>query len=493
MENNQFKTIPQEKFELVQRDESIFDTKFETKPVGYLKDALIRFRKNKGSVVAFFVLMILVLFALIVPEVSYYELNQNDFVYKEVLPRSGFTDGTGFWDGTKIIDNMTDANYQHNLQIPGYIVKHYETYEKIENGTIRTVYHKVRVDTYAVGYRYVNSTADKIEQIREYEKENNVQIMYPVLEIPSYYTSTQASDPNWYYATNQETNPNDNTPLLDPTTNEIIPIYKTENGEYVYTNNTGGGTLEIRVDYKEYYIMVNGHEPIFMFGANSQGQDIMTRLAVGARFSLLLGVCVSLVNIIIGICYGAIEGYYGGTVDLIMERISDILSQVPFMIVAVLFNLYLSQKVGILVTLAFAFILTGWIGTAARVRMQFYRYKGHEYVLAARTLGAKDGRLIFRHILPNAIGTIITSCVLMIPGVIFSESSLSYLGVIDLQTDTSFTSVGTILQEGQGKLQDFPHILLFPSLFIALLMISFNIFGRGLRDAFNPSLRGVEE
>ena len=118
MENNQFKTIPQEKFELVQRDESIFDTKFETKPVGYLKDALIRFRKNKGSVVAFFVLMILVLFALIVPEVSYYELNQNDFVYKEVLPRSGFTDGTGFWDGTKIIDNMTDANYQHNLQSP---------------------------------------------------------------------------------------------------------------------------------------------------------------------------------------------------------------------------------------------------------------------------------------------------------------------------------------------------------------------------------------
>lgn len=492
MENTQFKNIPQEKFELVKRDESIFDTKFETKPVGYLKDALIRFRKNKGSVVAFFVLMFLVLFAIVVPEISHYDLKTNDPVYKQVLPRTGITDGTGFWDGTKVIDDMTDVDYYHNLQIPGYIVKHYETYEEVKNGTIKVTYHKVRVDTYAIGYRYVNTTLSRIEEIREYERKTGKQILYPVLETPTYFTSTQEDDPNWYYATYQETDANNTRPLLD-SNGEIIPLYKVdENGEYVYYNNKGG-SLQIRVDYHNYFVMINGYEPIFIFGANASGEDIMTRLAIGARFSLLLGVCVSLINIIIGICYGAIEGYYGGTVDLVLERISDILSQVPFMIVAVLFNLYLSEKVGILPTLAFAFILTGWIGIASRVRMQFYRYKGQEYVLAARTLGAKDSRLIFRHILPNAIGTIITSCVLMIPSVIFSESSLSYLGVIDLQTDTSLTSVGTILQEGQGYLQNYPHILLFPALFIALLMISFNIFGRGLRDAFNPSLRGVEE
>lgn len=493
MESSQFKNLPQEKFELVQRDESIFDTKFETKPVGYLKDALLRFRKNKASVVAFFVLMFLVLFAIVVPEVSNYDLTTNDPVYKQVLPRTGITDGTGFWDGTKIIDNMTDIDYEHNLQIPGYIVKHYSTYEKIENGTIRTTYHKVRVDTYAIGYRYVSCpNLTEFNEIREYEAKTGKQVLYPILDVPSYYTDTQAADPNWYYATNQETDPSDSRPLLD-SNGEIITLYKVDdNNELIYYRDTGGG-FEIRVDYHNYFVMVNGYEPIFVFGANASGEDIMTRLAIGARFSLLLGVCVSLINIIIGICYGAIEGYYGGTVDLILERISDILSQVPFMIVAVLFNLYLSEKVGILPTLAFAFVLTGWIGVASRVRMQFYRYKGQEYVLAARTLGAKDSRLIFRHILPNAIGTIITSCVLMIPSVIFSESSLSYLGVIDLQTDTSFTSVGTILQEGQGHLQNYPHILLFPALFIALLMISFNIFGRGLRDAFNPSLRGVEE
>ena len=129
---------------------------------------------------------------------------------------------------------------------------------------------------------------------------------------------------------------------------------------------------------------------------------------------------------------------------------------------------------------------------ASRVRLQFYRFKGQEYILAARTLGAKDGRLMFKHIFPNSIGTIITGAVLTIPGVIFSESTLSYLGIINLQT-SALTSVGTMLSQGQGYLQSYPHIILFPALFISLLEISFNLFGNGLRDAFNPSLRGVEE
>ena len=129
---------------------------------------------------------------------------------------------------------------------------------------------------------------------------------------------------------------------------------------------------------------------------------------------------------------------------------------------------------------------------AARVRMQFYRFKGQEYVLAAKTLGAKDGRVMFKHIFPNSLGTIITGSILVIPGVIFSESSLSYLGIINLET-SSLTSVGTLLSQGQGYLSTHPHIILFPALFIALLEIAFNLFGNGLRDAFNPSLRGVEE
>ena len=112
--------------------------------------------------------------------------------------------------------------------------------------------------------------------------------------------------------------------------------------------------------------------------------------------------------------------------------------------------------------------------------------------MAARTLGASDPRIMFKHIFPNSLGTLITSSVLVIPGVIFSESSLSYLGIINL-TSGNMTSVGTLLASAQGYLTTYPHMMLFPALFICLLMLSFNLFGNGLRDAFNPSLRGAED
>ena len=127
-----------------------------------------------------------------------------------------------------------------------------------------------------------------------------------------------------------------------------------------------------------------------------------------------------------------------------------------------------------------------------RTRMQFYRFKNQEYVLAARTLGAKDWRIMFKHIFPNSLGTLVTSCVLIIPGMIFSETSLSYLGIINLNSG-SLTSVGTLLANGQPYLVTYPHMILFPAVFISLLMLSFNLFGNGLRDAFNPSLRGTED
>jgi len=175
-----------------------------------------------------------------------------------------------------------------------------------------------------------------------------------------------------------------------------------------------------------------------------------------------------------------------------MERFTDILARVPFIVVTTLFQLHLAKKVGVVPSLLFAFVLTGWIGMASTVRMQFYRFKGQEYVLAARTLGASDMRIMFRHIFPNALGTIVTSSVLVIPGVIFSESSLTYLGIVNLDSST-MTSVGTMLANGRQYLQSDPHIILFPALFISLLEISFNLFGNGLRDAFNPALRGSDE
>ena len=171
---------------------------------------------------------------------------------------------------------------------------------------------------------------------------------------------------------------------------------------------------------------------------------------------------------------------------------SDILSGVPFIVVATLFQIHLAAKVGAVPSLLFAFVATGWIGTAARVRTQFYRFKNQEYVMAARTLGASDSRIIWKHIFPNSLGTIITSCALVIPGVIGSESMLSYLGIVKLGS-AEVTSLGTLLSDANGIWTNYPHLMFFPALVLSLLMICFNLFGNGLRDAFNPSLRGVED
>jgi oligopeptide transport system permease protein len=251
----------------------------------------------------------------------------------------------------------------------------------------------------------------------------------------------------------------------------------------------------VRVNYREYYAYSHAlkgdgiKEPMFVFGANHAGKDLFTCLASGARFSFILAILVSSVNLFVGAIYGAIEGYYGGKIDLLMERFVDIIGSIPFMIVITLLKYHFN--VSHVIILFISFFLTGWTGMAGRTRMQFYRFKHQEYVLVARTLGANDRRIMFKHIFPNALGTLITGSVLIIPGVIFSETSLSYLNIIDLNTG-DMTSVGTLLASGQEYFFEYPHTILSPAIFISLLMLSFNLFGNGLRDAFNPSLRGTE-
>lgn len=227
------------------------------------------------------------------------------------------------------------------------------------------------------------------------------------------------------------------------------------------------------------------HMPTFLFGTDKSGRDMFKYVFEGLRTSLLLGICTFLFCFTFGLIWGSISGYFGGAVDLTMERLTDILSGVPWIVVMTLVIIHLGSN---FITFALALCLTGWIGTASLTRTQFYRFRDREYVLASRTLGASDLRLIFKHILPNALGTIITSSVLMIPSVIFSEATISYLG-LGLK---SMSSLGVILSDNQSELLNRPYLLLFPSIIIALTMISFNLFGNGLRDAINPSLKGEE-
>ena len=180
----------------------------------------------------------------------------------------------------------------------------------------------------------------------------------------------------------------------------------------------------------------------------------------------------------------------GGMVDLVMERFTEILTGIPWIVIMTITKMLLFGHINNIFIVAISLVLTSWTGTASMVRSQMYRYKNREYVLSSRTLGAKDMRLIFKHILPNALGTIVTSCVLVIPSAIFFESSVAYLG---LGVDASTVSIGNLLNLGRDLgIVQYPYLTLFPALLISVLMISFNMFGNGLRDALNPSLRGSE-
>ena len=202
-------------------------------------------------------------------------------------------------------------------------------------------------------------------------------------------------------------------------------------------------------------------------------------------FSLLIAFISVICNVCIGIVYGSIAGYYGGKVDMIMMRITEIIGAFPEIVVVTLFILFFGT--GIL-SIILCLVVQNWIGTARMIRSQFYRYKGSEYVLAARTLGVRDMALIFRHILPNSIGPIITRAMIAIPGAIFTESFLAYIG---LGIRAPESSIGVLLSQGQKVMQQYPNQVFFPAVVISLLMIAFNMLSNGLRDAFDPTQRGA--
>ena len=513
MMNDKIKHIPAEKFVFAQKDKKIHDTQLETKPIGYFKDAWLRFRKNKSAVVAFALIMFLAIFAIVVPWFSEYDVTFRDGYYKTLLPKNTLFENLGFWDGCSK-ETKTKAGYDYlnaiGVETDREVVKELkETYVDGKGDT----FYVMDVDSYTkVGFVFANLNEDEYQKLMQYQNDTGIQIMYPIQNTHDVDYVMGNGGANFWYTLADPNYTSDGLAVYDENGN-YIPNYMTSDNKerngytsiriegdnggedgntwYVYAIKNQSG-YKVRLDYYEYFQYKNGFEPVFLFGTNIYGQDIFTCLASAARLSFLLAISVSAINFILGACYGAIEGYYGGIADILMQRFSEILGSVPFIVAATLFQLHLAEEVGVLGSLLFAFVLTGWIGMSNRVRMQFYRFKGQEYVLAARTLGAGDRRLIFKHIFPNSLGTIITGSVLAIPGVIFSESMLSYLGIINLET-SSLTSIGTMLSNGQGYLSTFPHIILFPALFISILEISFNLFGNGLRDAFNPSLRGADE
>ena len=369
--------LPESDFQMIQSEE-IHDEKFQTKPIGFFKDAMIRLSKSAVAVTSFTIIVIIILSSLIVPNITGYGYREQNIAAKDLPPRIPLLEDIGIADGTRVLKNRKKEALSDPKRYP--------------EGSV-------------------------LEIVREFEAKG-------------------------------------------------VAMVDVKVDAYVYAG----------VSADEYH----------WFGTDYLGRDLCTRLFKGARVSLLIAFVSVVTNVISGVIYGAISGYYGGKVDIVMTHFAEVLDGLPYVVVTILFMLLLGAGI---TSLILAMCVTGWIGTSRLIRAQFFRFKEREYVLAARTLGVGDIALIFRHILPNCVGPLITRAMIAIPGAIFSESFLAYIG---LGIAPPEPSIGILLSDGQNVLLQYPYQTFFPAVLISVLMIAFNMFANGLRDALDPTKRGEE-
>lgn len=245
------------------------------------------------------------------------------------------------------------------------------------------------------------------------------------------------------------------------------------------------GPLFTNYSYSQQDLMAANQAPgaKFLLGSDSLGRDLLTRLLYGARISLLVGIVTSIITLVIGVLYGGISGFIGGKVDEIMMRIVEILWAIPFLLYVILLMVVLGPG---LKTIFIALGVVYWMGMARIVRAEILSLKEREYVLAAQVLGASPWRILWRHLIPNAMGPIIIQMTLAIPEAIFTEAFLSFLG---LGVSAPMASWGVLANDGMAGIRSYPWQIFFPAVMITVTMLAFNFLGDGLRDALDPKMR----
>src|SRR5690554_1767239 len=260
--------------------------------------------------------------------------------------------------------------------------------------------------------------------------------------------------------------------------------YKEETYEinFCYTDEQNVETCSITQDiYKQNDVKFL----YFPFGTDDGARDQWIRVFYGIRNSISIGILVAIFDIVVGTLYGAIAGFYGGTkIDNIMMRFAEIYGSIPSIVLLILLASVMGRGFN---TMVIAMVLTGWINVATMIRAQFLRFRDHDFVLASKTVGASNRRLIYTHILPNVVGQLVILAAFDIPSAIFYEATLSFIG---LGLPVELPSLGNLITRGINNRVMLPYMLWIPTIILSLILLAINLLANGLRDALDPRLRG---
>lgn len=417
------------------------------KSLTFWQDAWRRLRANKVAMIALVVIVIIMLMAIIIP--SFWPYTYED----QVLELSN-------------IPNKMEV-YELNDELCIYVNNEYKAIEVDKDGTLLGMAKVVKKDD--DNKKNIYTVNDK-ELVVDYSNYFNCKKEY--MKLQKKYKNDVENVPadaadylKKYYAENDSDG-------------DIISL---ERAEWILENKV-----------ERYQVLYDGQKiekgktlrnKSYIMGTDSLGRDEFIRVVYGARISLTVGFAAALVNLIIGILYGGVSGYFGGRVDMIMMRIVEVISSVPMMLYVILLMVILEPGLN---TIIIALSITYWVGMARIVRGQVLGLKEQEFVLAAKNLGASTFRILTKHLVPNIMGPVMVSLTMQIPDAIFTEAFLSFVG---LGVSAPKASWGTLCNDALSGLYTYPYQMFYPALAISITILSFNLLGDGLRDALDPKQR----